>query len=103
MTRAFSLSFINWMASSTPLTVMMGSSGPKISSFITLDSPVTSFNTVGAARREEDEADSRERVRLHVDEQHREGRVASFKNPGKKYMLNYSVMEPTIKSSTIYT
>lgn len=54
-TRGFSLSLINWMASSTPLTVMMGSSGPKISSFITLDSPVTSFSTVGAARRQQEE------------------------------------------------
>lgn len=32
---------------------MMGSSGPKISSFITLDSSVTSLNTVGAARVQE--------------------------------------------------
>ena len=55
ITRGFSLALINWMASSIPLTVMMGSSGPKISSFITLDSPVTSFNTVGAARRQEEE------------------------------------------------
>ncbi len=47
------------MASSTPLTVMMGSRGPKISSLITLDSLVTSFNTVGAARRREEEGPSK--------------------------------------------
>ena len=41
------------MVSSTLVLVLMGNSGPKISTFITLDSPVTFLNSFGAARGKE--------------------------------------------------